>query len=75
MAIRKVKSRLDFVLQITDYFNGHWEDPDWGRRPENQALIAVAVRELAAGLTDAAVKKQINEAAGKAIAAAAAAVR
>ena len=75
MAIRKVKSRLDFVLQITDYFNGHWEDPDWGRRPENQALIAVAVRELAAGLTDAAVKKQINDAAGKAIAAAAAAVR
>ena len=75
MAIRKVKSRLDFVLQITDYFNGRWEDPDWGRRPENQALIAVAVRELAAGLTDAAVKKQINDAAGKAIAAAAAAVR
>lgn len=75
MAIRKVKSRLEFVLQITDYFKGHWEDPEWGRRPENQALIAVAIRELADGLADAAVKKQINDAAGKAIAGAAAAVR
>lgn len=68
MALRKVKSRLDFVLQVTNYFNGHWEDPDWGRRPTNQALIALAIRELAGGLTDAGLKKQINDAADKAIA-------
>lgn len=67
MAVRKVKSRLDFVLQVTNYFNGHWEDPEWGRRPESQALIALAIRELASGITDATLKKQINEAAHRAI--------
>lgn len=75
MAVRKVKSRLDFVLQVTNYFNGHWEDPEWGRRPENQALIAIAIRELATGITDAALKKQINEAADRAIAKNVAAVK
>lgn len=68
MALRKVKSRLDFVLQVTNYFNGHWEDPEWGRRPASQALIALAIRDLASGITDAGLKKQINDAADKAIA-------
>jgi hypothetical protein len=75
MALRKVKSRLDFVLQITDYFKGHWEDPGWGRQPANQALIALAIRELAGGMTDAGLQKQINDAADKAIARSAAAVK
>ncbi len=75
MALRKVKSRLDFVLQITNYFNGHWEDPDWGRRPANQVLIALAIRDLASGVGDAALQKQILDAADKAIAKNAAAVR
>ncbi len=75
MALRKVKSRLDFVLQVTDYFKGHWEDPGWGRLPANQALIALAIRELASGIADAGLKKQINDAADKAIARNAAAVK
>ena len=68
MALRKVKSRLDFVLQVTNYFNGHWEDPDWGRLPASQVLVALAIRELAAGIGDATLQKQINDAADKAIA-------
>jgi hypothetical protein len=75
MALRKVKSRLDFVLQVTNYFNGHWEDPDWGRMPANQVLIALAIRELAGGLGDAAVQKQISDAADKAIAKGVAAIK
>ena len=75
MALRKVKSRLDFVLQITNYFGGHWEDPEWGRRPANQVLIALAIRDLAGGLGDAALQKQILGAADKAIAKNAAAVK
>lgn len=75
MALRKVKSRLDFVLQVTNYFNGKWEDPGWGQRPENQALIALAIRELATGVRDAALQKQITAAADKAIAKGVAAVR
>lgn len=75
MATKRVTSRLEFILQITDYFKGHWEDPEWGRRPANQVLIALAVRELAQGIQDAAVQKQITEIADKAIAKNAAAVK
>lgn len=75
MALRKPKSRLDFILQITHYFNGHWEDPEWGRRPASQVLIALAIRDLAAGVADGALQKQIIEAADKSIAKNAAAVK
>lgn len=75
MALRKVRSRLDFVLQVTNYFNGRWEDPEWGRRPENHALVGLAIRELATGIGDAALQKQITAAADKAIAKGVAAVR
>ena len=75
MALRKITSRLDFVLQVTHYFNGHWEDPGWGNQPANQALIALAIRELAGGITDAGLQKQINDAADQAIARSAAAVK
>lgn len=75
MALRKPKSRLDFILQITNCFHGHWEDPERGRRPANQVLIALAIRDLAAGVADGALQKQILEAADKAIAKNAAAVK
>lgn len=75
MALRKITSRLDFVLQVTHYFNGHWEDPGWGSQPANQALIALAIRELAGGITDAGLQKQINDAADKTIARSVAAVK
>jgi hypothetical protein len=75
MALRKITSRLDFVLQVTHYFNGHWEDPGWGSQPANQALIGLAIRELAGGITDAGLQKQINDAADQAIARSAAAVK
>lgn len=67
MASTTVTSRLDFVLHVTHYFNGHWEDPEWGRRAPNQVLIALAIRDLSEGITDEAVRKALLDAADKAI--------
>lgn len=62
------KAARDFILHITNYFHGHWEDPEWGKMPVNQLLIGLAIRELAEGIKDAAIRTQIQGAANKAIA-------
>jgi hypothetical protein len=62
------KAGLDFILHITNYFHGHWEDPEWGRMPVNQLLVGLAIRELADGIQDATIRSQIHTAANKAIA-------
>jgi hypothetical protein len=62
------KTSLDFILRLTDWFHGHWEDPDWGQRPTTQILIALAVRDLASGIQDTELRAQIYGAADKAIA-------
>ncbi|BBJ24334.1 hypothetical protein [Candidatus Nitrotoga sp. AM1P] len=54
------KSARDFILHITNYFHGHWEDPEWGRRPVNQILVSLAIRELANGIQDAETREQIH---------------
>jgi hypothetical protein len=62
------KAALDFLLRLTDWFHGHWEDPEWGKRPTTQILIALALRDLATGLHDAESRSQIQAAADKVIA-------
>ncbi len=62
------KSARDFILHITNYFHGHWEDPGWGRMPVNQLLIGLTIHELANGIEDAELRGQIHAAAEKAIA-------
>ncbi len=62
------KSALDFILRLTDWFHGHWEDPEWGKRATSQILIAVAVRELASGIHDVELCDHMNMAADKVIA-------
>ena len=64
----KFKDRLDFLLHITDYFHGHWEDPGWGSRAENQVLIHLAIAELAEKVSNAELKKTIQGAAQKGVA-------
>ena len=61
------KTALDFILRLTDWFHGHWEDPEWGKRPTSQILIAIAVRELAAGIQEAELRSQIQATADKVI--------
>jgi hypothetical protein len=62
------KAALDFILRLTDWFHGHWEDPEWGKRPATQILIAVAVRDLATGIQDSDLRGQIQTAADKVVA-------
>lgn len=62
------KEGLDFLLQITNYFNGHWEDPDWGRRPINQILVQLSALTLAEGIEDAGVRAEVHGAISKGIA-------
>ena len=61
------KSGLDFILHVTQYFHGHYEDPGWGQQPLTQTLVAVTIRELASGIQDAGLQKQISAAAEKVI--------
>ncbi len=54
------KSARDFILHITNYFHGHWEDPEWGRRPVNQILVSLAIHELANGIQDSEAREQLH---------------
>ncbi|MCL2161813.1 MAG: hypothetical protein FWH56_08040 [Betaproteobacteria bacterium] len=58
---------MDFILSITDWFNGRWEDPDWGKRPTTQILVALVVRELAMVIQDAELRGQIHASVDKVI--------
>jgi hypothetical protein len=62
------KAARDFILHITNYFHGHWEDPEWGRMPVNQVLIGLAIRELASGVEDGELRGQIQGVSEKVIA-------
>jgi len=61
------RSGLEFILRLTDWFHGHWEDPEWGRHPTSQILIAVAIHELASGIQDADLRGQIQAIANKVV--------
>lgn len=61
------KEGLDFLLHVTHWFGGHWEDPDWGRHPVTQMMVALAIRELAAGVEEAGARSRIEAAADEAI--------
>lgn len=61
------KDALDFLLRLTDWFHGHWEDPEWGKRPTTQILIALAIHDLATGIQDAELRGQIRAAADKVV--------
>ena len=62
------KEGLDFLLHITNYFNGHYEDPGWGQRPINQILVALSVHRWADGIEELDIRHQIQGIAEKAIA-------
>ncbi len=54
------KQGLDFILRLTDFFHGHWEDPEWGKRATTQVVVALAVHELADGMEDAKLRGQVQ---------------
>jgi hypothetical protein len=61
-------SRLDFILAITDYFHGHWEDLGWGRLPGSQVLVGLAISELSSKIADAGLRSSIQSAAAQVVA-------
>ncbi len=68
------RERLEFILKITDYFHGHYEDYGWGHRAINQVLILLSVHTLAYGIADTAVRQAVQGTVEKAMANAAQAV-
>lgn len=68
------KEGLEFLLRITDYFNGHWEElvdpnnPGWSKKPINQVLLLLSAHTLAGGIADAEAQRQIHAAIEKAMA-------
>ena len=61
------KAGLDFILHVTNYFQGKWEDPGWGRMPINQVLTGLAIRELANGIEDPELRGAIQAATDRAV--------
>ncbi len=62
------KQGLEFLLRITDYFGGRWEDPGWGQQPINQVLVMLSTHTLAAGIEDEKARREIQAPLEKAIA-------
>jgi hypothetical protein len=65
------KQGLEFLLRITDYFGGHWEDPGWGQQPINQVLVMLSAHTLAGGIEDEKARQEVQGPLEKAIAGAA----
>ncbi|MDR3086334.1 MAG: hypothetical protein LBU45_00025 [Azoarcus sp.] len=62
------KTAQDFILHVTNWFHGHWEDPEWGRHPATQIVIGLTLRDLATTLEDTELRAQIQAAADKIVA-------
>ncbi|HEX2835585.1 MAG TPA: hypothetical protein VHW00_21410 [Thermoanaerobaculia bacterium] len=54
------REQLKFILQLTNYFDGHWEDPDWGTRPLNQVLALVGAHTFAEGIADVKTREAVQ---------------
>lgn len=52
-----IKNRQDFILWVTDYLHGHWEDPNWGRR---QVIYQNFVKAAAEKMDNVEVRKAIQ---------------
>jgi hypothetical protein len=61
------KEGLEFLLKLTDYFKGHWEDPGWGQKPINQVLILLSAHTLADGIAETGAQRQVQAAIEKAM--------
>ncbi len=60
------KEGLQFVLRLTDYFGGHWEDPSWGRRAVNQTLLLTSIGTLVEGVADEEARRALQTAVARA---------
>jgi len=40
-----IKNRQEFILWVTDFFHGHWEDPSWGSKQVMYEKLAKLANE------------------------------
>jgi hypothetical protein len=62
------KQGLEFMLRITDFFGGRWEDPGWGQQPINQVLVMLSAHTMAEGIEDDKARREVQGPLEKAIA-------
>ena len=62
------KQGLEFMLRITDYFGGRWEDPGWGQQPINQVLVMLSAHTMAEVIEDDKARREVHGPLEKAIA-------
>ncbi len=55
--MENVSARLAFLLWVTDFFHGHWEEPIG---PLGETAIKMAIHELAKGIKDTKARKLIQ---------------
>jgi hypothetical protein len=55
-----MEKRTQFILWLTHYFNGHWEDPEWGKSEVGQLTLKLAMYEMAGKINDAALARQLQ---------------
>ena len=57
--MENVSGRLAFLLWVTDFFHGHWEEPIG---PLGEAAIKMTIHELANGIKNKQTRKVIQDA-------------
>ena len=65
------KEALEFILEMTDFMHGHYEDPEWGRdfgRPVSQILVALGAHVFAEAINNKEARNQIQRVARQSIA-------
>ncbi len=61
------KEELEFLLRITDYFHGHWEDPGWGSKYMNQVLVLLGAHTWANGIAETEARQAVQHTIEKAM--------
>ncbi len=56
------KEGLEFLLRMTDFFNGHYEEPigPLGPKAIHQVLILLSAHTWAGGITDTEARRQVQ---------------
>jgi len=63
--VSDLDKRTEFLLWVTKFMHGHWEDPEWGRRVTSQVMYKQAIHEIAENIENPEMRKQIQNIVGK----------
>ena len=54
-------AEMKFVLAITDFFHGHYEDPEWGKRGARELLALQAAGIFSREIADPEARQHLSE--------------